>query len=360
MRVAALLLACCCGAAQAETQIPQIAGLTIVTAVAEKDGDYESLKTWIAREDDLWRLRYSAELRNGDGQRTPVAAERLVHDADVAEARAYRHSFEDGVEEDYPGTTATGVSRRVLDELRNNGSAAFSLIGGERWMQSGLSTASGLPDPALLGALTRDANLRFKGELQRLRRDTLAVLVNQQARSLPVIVASGRFTAKNGAWMDAELSLLDDDGNPLALQWKIGKAVLRVVRIDLPQPPQTLGDALRKQQRIALPGLYFDSGSAVLRPESRAALATIAAALRALPDAELTLDGHTDNVGAAAGNQALSQARAEAVRAALIAIDPALRDRLRAQGFGATRAIADNTTLEGRARNRRVELALPR
>jgi OOP family OmpA-OmpF porin len=72
----------------------------------------------------------------------------------------------------------------------------------------------------------------------------------------------------------------------------------------------------------------------------------------------LRLEGHTDNIGVATANQALSQARAQAVRTALVKLDATLATRLAAQGFGASRPIADNKAMEGRAQNRRVELVL--
>ena len=75
------------------------------------------------------------------------------------------------------------------------------------------------------------------------------------------------------------------------------------------------------------------------------------------PGAVIEVGGHTDATGSTELNQALSQLRAEAVRAALIAqgVDAA---RLRAVGYGESRPVADNDTDEGRARNRRVELAI--
>lgn len=69
----------------------------------------------------------------------------------------------------------------------------------------------------------------------------------------------------------------------------------------------------------------------------------------------LQIEGHTDNVGRSAANISLSRRRAEAVREALIARGVAA-DRLVAQGFGAEQPISDNTTDEGRARNRRIEI----
>jgi len=74
------------------------------------------------------------------------------------------------------------------------------------------------------------------------------------------------------------------------------------------------------------------------------------------PGWTVTIEGHTDNIGTDADNLSLSQRRANAVLAAVTAagVGP---DRLTAVGFGESKPIASNDTLEGRARNRRVELA---
>ena len=74
------------------------------------------------------------------------------------------------------------------------------------------------------------------------------------------------------------------------------------------------------------------------------------------PDLNLTIEGHTDNVGAPAANQTLSQKRAEAVKAALVSTYGVDAGRLTAKGFGASKPAAPNTTPEGRQTNRRVEL----
>jgi OOP family OmpA-OmpF porin len=73
-------------------------------------------------------------------------------------------------------------------------------------------------------------------------------------------------------------------------------------------------------------------------------------------DLKLVIEGHTDNVGAAAANQALSEKRAAAVRRALVETYGVAADRLTTKGFGATKPVAPNTTVEGRQNNRRVEL----
>lgn len=356
----ALLL---CGAAQAAEapRIPLIAGLTVTTAIAEASGDYESRKLLAARMGEGWRLIYSTSVPGADGKPKPLTSERLLHDADLATARSYRSRFESDTEEDYPGTTALGASTLVLQELLGSGTARFALMGEDHWMGNALAVVPGAKDSAiaLASALMAGGNVSYKGELQRQSLNSLSVLVNGTPQPLPVVVAKGRFTAKNGQTMDAELQLLNDPGNPLALQWRIGQATLRAVRIDYPAPSSSLATTLKAAKRVTLPGLYFDFGSAVLKPESTAALPAIIEAIRAVPTGMLTLEGHTDSIGDGPRNQALSLARAEAVRAALIARDATLAPRLKAQGFGSNKPVAPNTTLEGRAQNRRVELALP-
>ena len=73
------------------------------------------------------------------------------------------------------------------------------------------------------------------------------------------------------------------------------------------------------------------------------------------PSIKISIEGHTDNVGTAAANQTLSQNRAKAVMDAIIAkgIDKA---RLSSKGWGQNKPVADNSTEEGRAWNRRVEI----
>jgi outer membrane protein OmpA-like peptidoglycan-associated protein len=117
-----------------------------------------------------------------------------------------------------------------------------------------------------------------------------------------------------------------------------------------------LYDALSTAGRVATQGIYFDTGSDRVRPESTPTLKEIGTMLKDHPELKLTIEGHTDNVGSAPANQALSEKRAAAVRQALIdtyGIDGA---RLQAKGLGQTKPAASNDTPEGRQGNRRVEL----
>ncbi len=101
--------------------------------------------------------------------------------------------------------------------------------------------------------------------------------------------------------------------------------------------------------------LSFETGSAELQVNSREQLLNVAAVLKAYPGVELKLGGYTDNTGGVGANLRLSQARADNVRKELVSsgIEP---DRLDAEGYGSAHPIADNSSAEGRAKNRRIAM----
>lgn len=109
------------------------------------------------------------------------------------------------------------------------------------------------------------------------------------------------------------------------------------------------------QEVIVLKGVNFASGSAQLTADSSRALDDVAATLKKHPDMQVEVAGYTDNTGARQLNVSLSQRRAQAVVDYLVGKGVA-GDRLSAKGYGPANAIADNSTAEGRAQNRRVEL----
>lgn len=127
----------------------------------------------------------------------------------------------------------------------------------------------------------------------------------------------------------------------------------------IPAPPQAspLIAALTAGQAVALDDLVFPSGQATLASGETATLRTLADWLADNPAATVELVGHTDASGSRDANIALSLARADATRAALVALgaDPA---RLATRGAGPAEPRASNDTPEGRAQNRRVEVTL--
>ncbi len=106
--------------------------------------------------------------------------------------------------------------------------------------------------------------------------------------------------------------------------------------------------------RVAL-YINFDVDKATLRPDAQPTIEEINKLLASDSALRLSIEGHTDNTGAAAHNQDLSTARARSVLGALVGlgIDPA---RLQSKGFGQDKPLADNGNDDGRAKNRRVEL----
>jgi OOP family OmpA-OmpF porin len=122
-------------------------------------------------------------------------------------------------------------------------------------------------------------------------------------------------------------------------------AVPRGTRIEPSAPPT-----------VRLP-IFFEFNSATLRPDGRELLDKVGAALASseLETFRFSVEGHTDSVGSESYNTALSNQRAEAVRAYLLTQGvPA--DRLDVVGRGESSPVADNETDSGRRRNRRVEL----
>jgi OOP family OmpA-OmpF porin len=123
------------------------------------------------------------------------------------------------------------------------------------------------------------------------------------------------------------------------------------VQAEAPPPPP----APPAKKRIVLRGVHFDFDKASIRPDARPVLDEAIRILRQEGTVAVVAEGHTDSIGSAAYNQALSERRADAVRRYLIngGIMP---ERIRPEGFGESQPVASNETADGRAQNRRVEL----
>lgn len=132
---------------------------------------------------------------------------------------------------------------------------------------------------------------------------------------------------------------------------------------DCPSIPGWKGQAARSQigaelestGRARLDGVNFDFNSATIRPESKTLLDQVADLLKSRPSWSITLEGHTDNIGGATFNKTLSEQRAAAVKAYLVA-SGVPEARLSAVGFGFDRPVASNDGEGGRSQNRRVEI----
>jgi outer membrane protein OmpA-like peptidoglycan-associated protein len=112
---------------------------------------------------------------------------------------------------------------------------------------------------------------------------------------------------------------------------------------------------LERKKNLVLTGVTFDFNKSSLTLDAKKVLDFVGQSVKAHPEAKIEIGGYTDSVGSAAYNQRLSLARARAVRVYLVQLGvPA--DQLTAVGYGKASPVASNTTEEGRAQNRRVEL----
>lgn len=115
-----------------------------------------------------------------------------------------------------------------------------------------------------------------------------------------------------------------------------------------------LYNRLTTDGKIITYAITFDIGKANIKPESMTEINRIAQLMRDNGDLKFEVQGHTDNTGTVAGNQKLSEQRAQAIVNKLVEMGIAA-NRLSAKGMGQSAPLADNSTDEGRAKNRRVE-----
>jgi outer membrane protein OmpA-like peptidoglycan-associated protein len=384
---------------EAGTKVPLRQGLTVVTAVAQFGGDYESIKQIQQVTASSVRLSYRADnvpsplagLEKLTGEKAPkasgsISGQRVVRNRDLQTAHDYMQWFSPNQPEVMPGTTAISISREVLAELKEKGETPFSFrAGGLKGMAGSLLGALGQMAGGGAPKEAQDLASMGKEECTLMRAGSglasFPVLLNDQRVSLAAVRA--QCSTEDGI---ADFYFLDDLENPLALAWKLGEAgdTLQVVKISYPQqkqPPSAPGNRnpssaqaaprspaggggggqqieqeLKQKGQAEVYGIYFDFASDKIKPESEPVLHEIADALSHNPAWKLRVEGHTDNIGGDDYNLDLSQRRAEAVRLALVTRYHIAAHRLTPQGFGATRPKETNDTLAGRARNRRVEL----
>jgi outer membrane protein OmpA-like peptidoglycan-associated protein len=266
--------------------------------------------------------------------------------------------------EHFPGTEPFGVSTEVLTQLRAGQQVEFHFVPDSEATSSLGGIAQLMGTQTDLPALTLHANLpMFSCILHRVEPYDLAfpVMLNDEPVELPALHAMCPFPDGR----EGHLYLLDELDNPMQLWHNMGvlPEILQVVRIELPPPPaapvaavSSMETALSENKPVEIYGIYFDFNSDVIKPQSTVVLKQISAILQRNPDWKLSVGGHTDNIGDDSFNQGLSERRAAAVKNALVAQYKISPDRLSTGGYGASHPIADNNTIEGRARNRRVEL----
>jgi outer membrane protein OmpA-like peptidoglycan-associated protein len=382
------------GGAEAQApvgRIPMGTGATIVQTLSTTNADRESVhRVRLASDSGLhyeWRLEEVHD--TGDTLRQEFRY--LEAWADLADAKRVRFFHDAKAPEAHPGYTMHALSRATYRRLREGKPDSVQIM-----------YVDEVPGSAQLRSLgfggARMTPVRWRGTIAPAAPDPVLfpVLLNGRRVQLRALHLRGDLTARQGRWQP-QLWVLADSTYPLILKW-IGAFretdnVLQTTRIDLPLLLLTADGAaggdgvllvgreglgpsreavigagadaagaaalegeLAASCRVELPGIYFAFNSAHVEPASDRAIATLAGILARHPEWTATLEGHTDSIGSAAANKALSERRVEAVRARLIEQHSVSPGRLRVAGFGAARPREPNGTIEGRARNRRVEL----
>ncbi len=169
-----------------------------------------------------------------------------------------------------------------------------------------------------------------------------------------VVYEDTRYTtlkaAKDGKEIWAEVDTAWNGGYVLTIVEK--QAMVQEVTANA----EMFRSGLQTTGHVEVPGIFFDTGKAAIKPESDAALAEVAKLLKADPSLKVYVVGHTDNVASLDLNLKLSQARAESVVQALVGKHGIAAARLVGRGVGPLTPVASNDSEDGRARNRRVEL----
>jgi outer membrane protein OmpA-like peptidoglycan-associated protein len=274
-----------------------------------------------------------------------------------------------GQENKFPGTTTLQLSRSTLAEMRSRGEAPFTSHEDpiKAMLKSFKNAATGSGDATeFLNRLIPvpgsppPATPAIHCMLHRVGTGDVAVpmMVNDQQVQLPAMHIVCKSVEDNE---NHEAFVLDDLDNPLSLAGQSqSEGSSQVIRIcwnaDTPDAANRLEQELQKNGRAKVYGIYFDFASDVLRPESKTVLDEIEEVMRKHPDWKLRVEGHTDNFGGDTYNLDLSNRRAAAVKQALVTNYQIGSGRFTTAGFGASRPVATNDTMEGRALNRRVEL----
>ena len=202
-----------------------------------------------------------------------------------------------------------------------------------------------------------DSGVKAKSPLQIIKNYEIAITKN-----------GGKMVYKNSNGMDAPIEatyylstkekeywvqLTSFAGNGIEVE-AYGINILEMEAMKQEVAASEMFEAINKDGFIAL-YINFETGKSEIKPESAPIIEQIAEMLKQNPDLKISIEGHTDNVGAATSNQTLSESRAKSVMTALVSKEIAA-SRLKSKGWGQTKPIADNNTDEGKAKNRRVEI----
>jgi outer membrane protein OmpA-like peptidoglycan-associated protein len=345
--------------------IPMVVGLVIDGVISDKYGDHETIRLVQEISPQSINFKLTGDILQKPSGGAPVTSKRatgyrIVDTADLANGHRLMHFFEANKTEHYPGSVALSASAEILSQLHAGQPSQYDFQNDVTNMLSEqLSGHESLSE----SLISWDGHYMYKCDLKRVEATDLSfpVLVNDVRVELPAVHA----ICIVGKDEQAHFYFLDQPSNPILLATQIGAFDARSQMIKINWTTSELKGAggtssmettLAQKKPVQIYGIYFDFNSAAMKPESEAVLKQISDILQKNPDWKLNVSGHTDNVGDTAFNLGLSQRRAAAVKDALVTRYKIAPDHLATSGYGASMPIEPNTTFEGRARNRRVEL----
>jgi outer membrane protein OmpA-like peptidoglycan-associated protein len=345
--------------AQANARIPLQPGTVITIAWGVKHGDVESRLT--AESMDATSLTFSSKTNEYENDldkiEKPQPSTHTVCNTDFQTAKSYATVTgpQPRIEHDL---TRVRLTDKAFQEIKSTGKFNFDYWDIEQAGDDNLK-----PE--------HDAGVLTRVEPQDV---PYPMIVNDERVTLPAIHLAG-ITASVGkdprpkknrpTHTESEVYVIDDPLDPMVLLLRMkdpiyhdSKFRIENVKIDfvVPHPVNLVEKQLAETKKAVTWGIYFDFNKDTIKPESAPVLKEIAQAMTNNPDWKLTVAGNTDNIGGDAYNLDLSKRRAAAVKQALVTQYHMAPERLSTDGYGASHPIETNDTLEGRARNRRVEL----
>ena len=299
-------------------------------------------------------------------RKSPQGCKITVDKADFKSGNNYRPFVCASHNEHVPGTNPLGASAELFAQLKAGKQVEFhfnpdsDMTGELGSAMQLLGQKSDAPQFTLRAGIEM-----YTCTLHRVEPYDFAwsILLNEQPVDVPVVHTMCTFDDGE----ETHLYFLDQADNPLMVYGDFGvvpeKEALFTITVpsadDLARikaAQNQMEQDLEQKKPVEIYGIYFDFDSAAIKPRSETVLKQIADILKKNPDWKLNVSGHTDNIGDDATNLALSQHRAAAVKDALVSRYAVSPERLVTGGFGASHAIADNNSILGRAKNRRVEL----
>jgi outer membrane protein OmpA-like peptidoglycan-associated protein len=321
-------------AAQAAARIPLKVGLTLshIWKITRNDYEHECLEQVTAV--DARGVDVTSSCPVGKDRKLLTASRRICR-GDLIDSHIYVAEFDTGWPPTMRGSLQFSLSESSFVALKVRGAARHRFL-----------NVADRPDKRLV--LNQDVD----GELKSEGKGTFKIIVNDTTMEVPTI--EGTLQQKNDL---IRVKVLDEPHFPFMLDYyqPATHFFITYTKVSFPTP-HTIEEHLATDKKVDVYGIYFDFASDSLRKESEPVLREIATALNSHPDWKLTITGHTDSIGGLASNLELSRKRSARVRRALVEQFHVDDTRLTTSGYGAGQPKDVNTTVEGRARNRRVEL----